>query len=116
MINSNSSKKQKYFLRKSLKSKSNKRNKKILEHQEKPHFFISQFQLQPSIKERNKDLNKMKDNANNNNPNMNISSSHNNVYNKERLIKDSDKNSTFVFTGNNESYIDNNKIIENYLK
>ena len=47
---------------------------------------------------------------------MNISSSHINVYNEERVIKDSGINYTFVFTGNNESYIDNNKIIENYLK
>ena len=119
MITSISSKKQKSFLRKSLKSKSNKKNiQKILKHQEKPQFFISEFQLQPSIKERSKESNKnkMKASLNIHNSNINISSSHINFLNEEKLIKDSDINSTFVFTGNNESYIDNNKIIENYLK
>ena len=117
MLNSNSSKKKKSFLRKSLKSKSNKRIlKKITKHQEKPQCFISQFQLHPSIKEQNKDINKNKMKASVNVKNMNISSFNINFDNEENFIKDSDINSTFVFTGNNESYIDNKKIIENYLK
>ena len=116
MITSNSSKKQKYLLRKSLKSKSSKRNlQKIHKHQEKPQYYISHFQLYPSFKDRNKDFNKKKS-VNTNHHNMNISSSNINLFNEENSIKDCDTNSTFVFTGNNESYIDNNKIIENYLK
>ena len=115
MITSNSSKKQKSLLRKSLKSKSKRILQKIHKKQEKPQFYISQFQMHPSIKGRNKDLNK-KISLNTNHHNMNISSSNINLFNEENSIKDCDTNSTFVFTGNNGSYIDNNKIIENYLK
>ena len=120
MLTSNSARKQKSILKKSLKSKSNKKNmQKILKHQEKPQLYISKFQFQPSNKDRNKDLisEKMKtNNINNNYPSMNNSSSNINIFNEEKYLKDCDVNSTFTFTGNNEIYIDNNKIIENYLK
>ena len=120
MLTSNSVRKQKSILKKSLKSKSNKKNmQKILKHQEKPQLYISKFQFQPSNKDRNKDLisEKMKtNNINNNYPSMNNSSSNINIFNEEKYLKDCDVNSTFTFTGNNEIYIDNNKIIENYLK
>ena len=57
----------------------------------------------------------------NNNPiNSSLSIDNNNSnftpVNEEKLIKECNNNSTFIFTGENTSCLDNNNIIDNYLK
>lgn len=116
LINSNTRTSQKSSLKKELKSESkNKILDKKINNPEKPQIYVSNFQIKPLSKKKVKHSNPRINIIINNNNQINSSIS-NNPINDEKSIRDYDTNSTFIFTGNNASYLDNNQIIENYLK
>ena len=107
---------QKSSIKKELKSESkNKILEKKLNNPEKPQIYVSNFQIKPLSKKKVKPLNPRINIIINNNNQINPLTT-NNPINDEKSIRDYDTNSTFIFTGNNASYLDNNQIIENYLK
>ncbi len=116
MLSSSSSRKKISLINKSLKSKSSKKcSKKNSKNKEKPQIYISQFKVNNFRKNKNKDSNQ---NSNPINNKIKIGPSANNIIssNTENPLNNLDQNSTFVFTGDNASCLDNNQIIENYLK
>jgi len=130
MISSINSNKNKTFTkRKSSISKKQKRNNSYsisLIQSEKSHIFISNFNLKSSKKRKNNFSNtKINIIINNNSihtsnyltPFNTINTINNiNSFLDEKSIKDSDNNSTFIYTGNNSSFYNNNNIFDNYLK
>ena len=123
-LSSNSIKKTEPKINKPSKTKSSKKKsiETILDYAEKNQICISKFQIKSSLKKNKSKEQKTKINIiiNNNNP-INYSSSpinniNINLLNEEKTIKDCDKSSTFIFTGDNISNLDNNLIIDNYLR
>lgn len=116
LLNSSSSRKKSSYKKKSSKSWLSKKNsKKDNKYQEKSQVFISQFKMNHLNKSKTKDYNeKINENINfNNNNNYATNAYH---FNLDKNQNNGEQNSTFVFTGDNASYVDYSKIIENYLK
>ena len=116
LLSSSSSRKKYSLINKSIKSRSrsSKRiSKNNSKHLEKPQLYVSKFKANNFKKNKNKDsiektnpINKM----------SGYSKLNNNNYSTKNPLNNLDENSTFVFTGDNASILDVNKIIENYLK
>lgn len=104
LLNSHSSSKKNSYSYKPMKCSSNKREiqKNIkYQNQNKKQNYISQFQINPLNKNNGKELNSIFKNK---------------PLKEEKFPENVDENSTFIFTGDNTSCADNNKIIQNYLK
>ena len=104
LLNSHSSKKKNTQQKRTIKSKSHKRNfKNIIKHQEKPQKYISKFQLNKIYKS-----NKI----------IEYSSLSNtlNIFKEGKSSENLEQNSTFIFTGDFENNDETEQIIYNYLK
>jgi len=112
---------QKTSINSHLKSKLKIRNNQTtLSKLESPQLCTNNIPIKSLL---HKNHSKVKNNAiiNNNNPiNFSLSKKNNNnnftPLNEEKSAKECANNSTFIFTGENMSSLDNNAIIDNYLK
>ncbi len=116
-------KSQKSSINSHLKSKLKIRNTQtILNGLESPQTCINNITIKSLLhKKANNSKAKTNDITCNNNPINSSLSLKNNTsnytpLNEEKSSKECNNNSTFIFTGENTSYLDNNAIIDNYLK
>lgn len=129
MISSNSLNSNKAISYNKVKSSKNKKVKKnnscsiTFNNSQNPEILISKFQLKSSKSKKNKLLNKKINIIINNNSvihhNQPINTScfnNMNSFLEEKPNKDIDTNSTFVYTGDNCSFFDDNNIFNQYLK
>jgi hypothetical protein len=115
ILSSSSSRKKRSYTKKSSKTwLSNNSSKKYKKYHEKQQLYISQFKLNNLNKSKNHNEKKnqiINKNKNNDNDAMNDF-----PFNCEAHLNNVEQNSTFVFTGDNASYVDYSQIIGNYLK
>ena len=113
---------------KSSKSKKSKKNNSCsitLNHNQNPQNIISEFKLKSSKNKKRKLLSKKINIIINNNSFIQSNQPINSYFNNkkgmnsfldEKPIKEIDLNSTFVYTGDNCSFFDNNNIFNQYLR